>query len=198
MNSFVVILFLIGMLVTVNGIRIIYGIDHAADLSELSAYEVKKGRYVCGEITEYLGYSYDTLNSGRFYGESIEYMSGLHIYHIYTLPMADGKYLQILLKDEQTVEQLKNYEQGRGQGVFLEGRIGRNPIELNYDFYEYALGTASREETDRKVQSEYVLYQTSFQQERRILYAGAGLIVTALFLFLAGGGIKNFYEAHEN
>lgn len=192
------ILAVIGLVLVVSGLKKYFLIEQSLPINELRFEQCKEGLYVEGEITEYAGKK--LVENGRFLGESMTLMAGFKEYRVYTVKILEDKYISVLISDKKLLKKLEEYEQGCGNGAYLEGKIVKSSTGLNYQWLQGAFGTEDTEVIKEKVSSVYEIHQVSFKQEKMLIAYGATLSIIALFIFMASGGVKNFvsYEKVEN
>ena len=110
----------IGMLFLLGGILALAKFRAALNLSRLDTENLRSGKYVKGEIRQYAGKNSELVDV--FLGVNGSYGYGLTFYDAYTIPAEDGKFVEILIKDEELLDQLEAYDKGIGSGVFFVGR----------------------------------------------------------------------------
>ena len=192
------ILFLLGILVLLWGLlgylKFKKG-QNALSISELKESQIKDGHYVRGVIREYAGYYEIPGNEDSFCSSPYGAVSfgGSTFYCTYTIKIADEKYINVFVNDEdrRTIKELDSYIGGKGNSAYFEGRIVKSlGDELEDSWYQNALGIESKEEIDEVVISDYFIVQDSFEMDTKKFIIGFLLIVVSIFYFFFSGGVK--------
>ena len=178
----------IGMLLLLGGIISWLKFRTALNLSRLDTEDLRFGKYIKGEITRYVGK--DSQLSDDFYGVSASVAYGFTFYDIYTVPASDGKYVELLIKDEALQDILKEYDRGVGEGTFFAGKVERPRYDRNYAFWENSAVFSSADEAEEKIFEKYVVREIYPERIRYKMYAGLSLALTAWIILKACGGIK--------
>ena len=205
------VIFILGILVLLWGFLTYLGFkkgQNALPISKLEESQIKDGQYVRGVIREYAGYYEIPGNENSF--RSSPYgaigLGGGTFYCTYTIKIADGKYINIFVNDEdrRTIKELDSYIGGKGNSAYFEGKVVKAlpGDELEDDWYQNALGIESKEEIDEVVISDYFIIQDSFEIDTKKFIIGFLLIVVSIFYFFFSGGVKGLLvywdEEEEN
>ena len=170
----------------------------ALPLSELEEYQIKDGQYVRGVVREYVGFyemqGYETVFSSSAYG-GIGF-GGATFYHPYTIKIANDKYINIYINDEDRtlIKDLNGYNEGKGNLAYFEGKIVKDinlpDDEFDYEWYQKAFGIESKEEIDKLLISDYFIIQDSFEIDTKKITIGFSFVILSIFYFFFSGGIK--------
>ena len=189
------ILFLLGVLVLVLGLLSLLKGWNALSISELEEYQIKDGQYVRGVIREYAGYYEIQGNENSFcsspYGAIG--LGGGTFYCTYTIKIADGKYINIFVNDEDRglIKELDSYIGGKGNSAYFEGRIVKAfGDELEDSWYQKLFGVESKEEIDELAITDYIICQDSLEVDTKKISIGFLLIVVSIAYFFFSGGVK--------
>lgn len=174
--------------------------QNALPISELEEYQIKDGQYVRGIVREYAGYyemqGYETVFSSSAYG-GVGFGGGT-FYCPYTIKIGNEKYIKIYINDEdrKLIRNLENYNEGKGNSAYFEGKIVKDlnlpddDLEMEYEWYQKAFGIESKEEIDKMVISDYFILQDSFEIDTKKITIGFSLVILSIFYFFFSGGIK--------
>ncbi len=180
-----VLLFIIGMLIGMRGFGVLYGSNHASGFPNLDRTACREGKYVSGEIDSCLVKQITTAGAGRFWGESGTLLRAGKEYHFYTIPIADGQYIQIMAWKKETTEALQELVKEERETVSFTGVIAAHPLEISLHWYQGIPGF----QPETLVQ-EYVLRETDPESGKNLLIVGGIVLFTAVLLYWQSGGIK--------
>lgn len=188
---FSLICLLLGMSCLIYGLNAYSRYKNKILLKDLKSDTYFAGEAVYGNITSYAVAQYEALgkegSSGcsetlvSFWGEDQE---------VYTVPIADGHYIRILVKDQENLELLKSFTSGCGGEVYFEGEIVHSTSELNGPWYEQVEAFRYKD-IEEIVDSEYVIKEADYTARMQRISDGAVLIALSLFVFWYSGGVKN-------
>lgn len=178
----------IGMLFLLGGILALAKFRAALNLSRLDTENLRSGKYVKGEIRQYAGKNSELVDV--FFGVSGSYGYGFTFYDAYTIPAEDGKFVEILIKDEALLDQLEAYDRGIGSGAFFVGRVEKPRYEYNYDFWKDSSVFAGVDDAKARICNKYVIRQTHPEGIRYRIYVGLSLVLTAWIIIKGCGGVK--------
>lgn len=196
-----IILFFMGMGTLLFGLYSLVKVWFAIPIGELKESQLKEGWYVEGMIQEYLGFV-DPEDQDNFRTVSESYLNiekGLE-YDFYTVKIAEGKYINVLVDDEEKKETLENYVEGKGNSAYFEGMVIKNDGELNYIWYQQAFGVESEEEVDEFVISRYAIIENPFEVDTMKICTGAMIVILSVMIFFISGGVKGliiYWNAEE-
>lgn len=186
----VILLIILGFLFFTDGVRDRYNVKTVTPIENITAENIRKGKYVSGPITQYAGFVPESLASGEFRGVSITFLNAaFREIDFYTVRLSDGHYITVMVENRGTKYALETYEKGIGNSAYIEGVITTPLTFLNYEWLETALGKNGREEVEELVLPQYAIKQIDFAEEGKGVYYGFGCILTAAIIFL--------YERHE-
>lgn len=182
------LLFVFALFFIVKGISAYIESANAVNLSELELSECTEGQYVYGWIDSYLVSQNRLYNSNTYQAVSYEEVSFGGNREYYTIPIADNKYIRIGIADKQVLELLENFEQGKGSGIYIEGKIERSGHSLNYYWCEGA--GFEQDKAEQMIHPQYAIIPISFEDQKEKLYFGIILMVLSVLLFWHMGGIN--------
>lgn len=177
-----------GILFLLGGILALAKFRAALNLSRLDTEDLRSGRYVKGEIRQYSGKKSEF--GDVFLGVSSSYGYGLAFYDAYTIPAEDGKFVEILIKDDELLDQLEAYDRGIGSGAFFVGRVEKPRYEYNYDFWKDSSVFAGVDDAKARICNKYVIRQMHSEGIRYRIYVGLSLVLTAWIIIKGCGGVK--------
>ncbi|MCM1233081.1 MAG: hypothetical protein NC489_23400, partial [Ruminococcus flavefaciens] len=162
-----------------------YKYTHSTALEELDRYECREGTYVKGNIDIYIG---KYLENGKFMRSSNTLLSltGTKAYEFYTVPIAQGSYIRLMISDKSMLEKLASYTGGKGEGLYFEGEIVASPIEFNTAFYNSIEGFNAKD-----VVEPYVIKAVNMKSKKDMTYIGVLLLVFSALMFYSDGGVKS-------
>lgn len=171
----------VGIVCVFYGVKSCYRESRCLSLEQLSAGGCREGKYVAGTVEKCVTITVD----GKVLGQSNAYSpSVLKTYYFYTIPMNDGKYIRLMLADEDMVDEVEKLIAKETEGVRVEGQISREPVPPNVAWYEQS-GQIQNPQQD--VIAGLVVKQISFKKRREILYTGIIMLVMAgLYLWQSG------------
>lgn len=181
-----IIVFVIGLTLLCNGINSYYKSKHAVQLENLSESICKNGVYVKGNIDSYVGFK--LMGSNKFSGVSATLLSltSVKSWDFYTIPIAQGSYIRIMTADKSTIDKLQNFEDGKGEGIYFEGKIIASPVSFPLKWYSHIEGFKAND-----VVSPYVIKEIKFDNAKNIIYIGFLFLAFSALLFFDAGGIKS-------
>lgn len=183
---------IIGLLLIGSGASAYFHMQTALSFDELTPQACEAGDYVCGNIRSYVVSSYDTANEKGVYSTvSHSYVSLLGPeWDTYIIPIADGKYIRLLVSDSKALEALERFDHGRGGELYLVGQLERGDEGPSMDWIRNVREFEGKDINDILVM-DYII--------REIDYAGrfnhfkSGLIMLAagfVFWVMFGGSHK--------
>lgn len=170
-----------------EGRRCFYRYHHALALSELDRTACREGSYAAGEIETYLVKEITMAGSVKYSGEGAVLLSltGGKEYHFYTIPIADGQYIQIMAYRKETRRALQELAEGEGGTVPFVGLITKPQMEISLRWYEGIPGF----KLENLVQ-EYVLKEIDLTGQKNLMIIGGIILFIALLLYAQSGGIR--------
>lgn len=183
-NILTLIIFLLGLYCLYRGIDSDYKYKHAIPLETLREQSCEEGAYVVGYIDSYLGMK--VYGSNRFSGVSQTFLSLAESWDFYTIPVSENSYIEIMLSDKATKSALDDFTEGKGEGVYFEGEIIKPVIGANLNWY----ADLDDFDMDTLIQS-FVIREAALEKKKDIAYLGIILLMIALLLFIAAGGINS-------
>lgn len=180
-----VLLFLAGIFCIVKGGGAIYRGHHASALSELYGTALQEGSYAAGEIETCLVKELKSAGAGKYSGECNILFDGGREYRFYTIPIAGGRYIQIMAYHKETKSALQNLIKGEDISVPFVGILIRPPLKGSLQWYEDIPGF----QPESLVQ-DYVLKEVDLNSQRNLLIIGGILLFTAFLLYAQSGGIR--------
>ncbi len=183
---FNIIIFVIGLVLLLGGVKSYYKYKHAIPIKDLNEWDCKEGRYVTGNIDEYVVKKMAGTDKFVGSGHTLLTLTG-KAYEFYTIPIAENSYIQIMISDNSILDKLKNFTEGKGEGVNFEGEIITSPIEeLTLKWYDGIEGF----NTENLVKT-YVINEINIKSKKDLTYIGLLLVIFSVFLFYSDGGINN-------
>lgn len=179
------LMLLIGLFCIGKGSSAFYRYHHALSFSELNGTVCREGRYVAGEIDTCLVKEMNPSGSVKYSGECGVLVAGRRGYHFYTVPISDGRYIQIMAYRQGTRETLQNLVKGEGGAVPFAGILIEPPIELYLKWYE--------DIPDFRLENlmqDYVLKEIDMKGNKNLIMIGGIVLFCALLLYLQSGGIR--------
>ncbi|MDE7321259.1 MAG: hypothetical protein K2N73_00775 [Lachnospiraceae bacterium] len=180
----------LGMFLLLCGVFSWIKLRAALSISRLDTEDLRLGKYVKGEITQYAGRDIETIGGTAFNGVSASRAYGFTFYEVYTIPAADGKYVELLIDDGAIQDILKSYDQGVGSGAFFVGKAERTKYDRNYAFWDKSVTFGSAGEAEEKICDEYIIREIYPERIRYRMCAGLSLVLTASLIVRACGGVK--------
>lgn len=171
---FALVLFAVGGYCTLYGAKSLYREKTNVLLEMLSAEQCQRKIYVAGTMERPV-----TITVGRqTVGESRSFLTLTGDCHFYTLPLADGRFITVMLKRKETVAAMERLVKGGGPGVPLEGQIVKELIEPNY---EWLAQSAQIKDPKKDVVAGIAIMEISFSERRKFLYVGALTLLLAVW-----------------
>lgn len=178
------VILIIGATFLFKGINSYYKYANALPLESLNEQMCKKGAYVTGNISNYIGKKHGknfigvshtllTINPGK-------------AYDFYVVPTGADSYIRIMVYRETTRDKLKGFTDGAGENIYFEGEIIPPPTEMNNKFYEQIEGFNTAD-----IIAPFVIKEINPQSRRNTLYLGCIVLFWGILLFFSTGGIKN-------
>ena len=182
---FNIIIFVIGLVLLLGGVKSYYKYKHAIPIKNLNEWNCKEGKYVTGNIDEYVVRKMEGTGKFAGSGHTLLTLTG-KAYEFYTIPIAENSYIQIMISDNSILDKLKNYTEGKGEGVNFEGEIITPPIEISLEWYNGIEGF----NTENLVKS-YVIKEINIKNKKDLTYIGFLLVIFSVLLFYSNGGINS-------
>ncbi|MDE6663250.1 MAG: hypothetical protein K2K46_07875 [Lachnospiraceae bacterium] len=184
---FNIIIFVIGSVLLLGGVKSYYKYKHAIPIRNLNEWDCKEGKYVSGSIDEYIGQKLEVGNKSIFMGSctTLLTLTG-KAYEFYTVPIAQDSYIRIMLSDKSILDKLKNFSEGKGEGIYFIGEIKASPIEAPIKWYDRIEGFSSAD-----VVKSYVIREINIKSKKDLTYIGLLLVIFSVLLFYSSGGINN-------
>lgn len=174
-----------------HGVKMYCNSKNAVLLSELKFDECTAGQYVQGTVDTYVVKKIETLGADPYYGECAVFINEMGTeYHCYTIPIAEHKYIRIMVKDKEKTAALEEFVQGQGKGIYMEGEIVNSPLSSGYEWYKDVEGW-EHQELGKTVHPQYVIKEISFQEKIKRIYIGIALLIAAIGCFKLAGGREN-------
>ena len=178
------LLFVVGAFLLAGGFGIFYRCRHASALTELGREGCREGSYVSGEIDACLTKKVPFAAFDKYSGESGVFMTGGKSYRFYTVPVADGGYIQIMIWKKETVEAVGELIEGERETVPFVGVIAEQPQTSILGWYEDIPGFR----TDALIQ-EYVLREIDRTGAKNRMIIGGIVLFLAVLLYWQSGGV---------
>lgn len=181
-----IIIFVIGLVLLLGGVKSYYKYKHAIPIKDLNKWDCKEGKYVVGNIDEYVVKKMAGTDKYAGISSTLLTLTG-KAYDFYTIPIAQNSYIRIMISDNSILEKLKNFTVGKGEGVYFEGEIINSPIEeLTLKWYDGIEGF----NTEDLVKS-YVIKEINIKSKKDLTYIGLLLVIFSVLLFYSSGGINS-------
>lgn len=183
---FNIIIFVIGLVLLLGGVKSYYKYKRAIPIKNLNEWDCKEGKYVIGNIDEYVVKKMAGTDKYAGSGSTLLTLTG-KAYDFYTIPIAQNSYIRIMISDNTILDKLKNFTVGKGEGVYFEGEIITNPIEeLTLKWYD---GIESFNTED--LVKSYVIKEINIKSKKDLTYIGFLLVIFSVLLFYSSGGINS-------
>ncbi|MBD5445449.1 MAG: hypothetical protein HDR29_07865 [Lachnospiraceae bacterium] len=180
-----IIIFVIGLVLLLGGVKSYYKYKHAIPIKDLNEWDCKEGRYVIGNIDEYVVKKMAGTDKYAEISSTLLTLTG-KAYDFYTIPIAQNSYIRIMISDNSILDKLKNFTVGKGEGVYFEGEIINSPIEISLKWYDGIEGF----NTENLVKS-YVIKEINIKSKKDLTYIGFLLVIFSVLLFYSSGGINS-------
>lgn len=178
-----VLLLLLGAFFLTKGFGTFYRYQHASALSDLNQSSCREGRYVSGEIESCLVKK--MAGSERYEGESGVMLTGGKEYRFYTIPVSDGRYIRIMVRNKETKRALQSLIKEERETVSFTGVLVVPSWEMSLRWYEDIPGF----HTEELIQ-EYVLQEIDLAGSKNRMIIGGILLFLASLLYWQSGGIE--------
>lgn len=182
---FNIIIFVIGLVLLLGGVKSYYKYKHAIPIKNLNEWDCKEGKYVIGNINEYVVKKMAGTDKYAGISSTLLTLTG-KAYDFYTIPIAQNSYIRIMMSDNSILDKLKNFTVGKGEGVYFEGEIINSPIEISLKWYDGIEGF----NTENLVKS-YVIKEINIKSKKDLTYIGLLLVIFSVLLFYSSGGINS-------
>ncbi len=171
---------IVGAVMSIMGIYRQVGIASAHPLQTLHTNNIRQGDYVSGYI--------DEIVMGDFAVQGVV-MRLPAVYDIYTIKIADERYITMYISDPNTLGALEGFVDGVGEAVYIEGRI-LPPMSSNFidSWFVGARGISDQSEIERLVISDLAIIQTDLDGNKNMIILGMFLVVGGLIIFWRCGG----------
>lgn len=191
----VILLVLGGYCFYVGGISIIRE-KNITSLENLSVETCKEGEYVAGTVDYYVGKMLKTFSGkdSSFTGTGTTWLLGGKEYDVYTLPIKDDYYIQVMISDKDKLSCLEQYDNGFGTGVYIEGQVVKAFSAPQYSWYEDVPQIKNPEE---QIIADYVIKEVDLKEKSKIVWAGPAFLLVALLQFLRMGGMWDIISHKE-
>lgn len=186
-----VILFIISLvMIFKNGIGLFH-YYHPTDFSDMNMSALRSGNYVECTIDQYVVKSLAPNSPNRYTGvsHSISKSTFGGLYDVYTIPMADGNYIRIMINDKQVIDRLESFTKGAGEPVSVIGVVKKNKDLNTPDDLSWYEGVEDFD-TDL-ICSDYVIEMAkSVSDMKNGLLSGIFILIFATLLYWYKGRIE--------
>ncbi|MDE7184926.1 MAG: hypothetical protein K2O40_10750 [Lachnospiraceae bacterium] len=169
--------FVFGVFSLISGIAMTIAIN----MSKMDPESLRRGKYIKGEITQYMGK--DSEINTSFYGVSSSVAYGFRFYDVYTIPISGGQYVELLVRDPALQDILESYDRGVGRGAYFVGKVEKRKYRINDDFWTI-------DGIKDNIYDKYVIRQVNPKKATYKLCVGVSMLVTSWMIFMACGGVK--------
>ncbi len=135
---FLTVLIALGAVFLLKGTINVERYRYAPVYEDVTETGCRTGNYVDGEISNFLIKKVVDLGDGHMTGISAEILSGGRTYYVFTIPVADGKYIRLLISNEETMEAMERVARGEEGAMFVEvsGKIRKASSSPALSWYE--------------------------------------------------------------
>lgn len=167
-----------------------YEYGRATPLAKLRFEDCAEGRFVYGHIDSYV---VSHVADDYYNGVSNSFIlgAGAEIADLYTVPIADNKYIGFYVVENAEKELLEKFNMGKGEGVYIEGKILKDSDAINYAWVDDIEGF-DLETIDEVIKPDYVIKQIDIGEEKKAIFPGISFLITAIVCYIGFGGVKNF------
>lgn len=180
-----IIIFVIGLILLSGGVKSYYKYKHAIPIKDLNEWDCKEGKYVIGNIDEYVVKKMAGTDKYAGISSTLLTLTG-KAYNFYTIPIAQNSYIRIMISDNSILDKLKNFTVGKGEGVYFEGEIINSPIEISLKWYDGIEGFNKED-----VVKSYVIKEINIKRKKDLTYIGFLLVIFSVLLFYSSGGVNS-------
>ena len=188
----IILLFIWGMYCIVIGASRFSKCENAVSFDELTESDIKEGAYVCGYISDFV-IRREMVNDKpvksavsqtviEFDGEG----------DIYTIPVKEEKYIQLMAREENTKKKLENMLENYSEKVYFEGIIENKKITVNGAWYGAVDERVYPGIND--IISSYYIREIDKEDYWNNIRTGAILVLFAVLLFIDGGGFESLID----
>lgn len=173
--------FLIGIVMATGNAVELWRYAASYELQNLDSTSLKPGRFVRCDITQYVVRPVGPYHKDQYTGVSEVFITFSKDYETYCVPMGQNGYIRVMAGEEETKKQLQAYRQGKGERVFLVGRIVRADAPDSEWYKE-----AENFRMDQIVQNR-VVKQVNVQKYINFLSTGLALMALGMLGMLKKG-----------
>jgi len=157
-----------------------------ATLKDIPIDDLYFGNYVSFYIDDYVKKEIPSDTGIEYSGVSQVYSEGNNTYDIYTVLGDENYYFQVMVKDAETLNKLKNMD---GEPVYFEGYVVDEPFKMNKEWY-IGLEEGIYPYFDNII-SNAIIQQTDIPPVGYSMYVGIFLVILAVVGYFWIGGIKS-------
>ena len=174
-----IVLFIFGLLFTVQGIAIRYHLSHANDSYKES--EIKTGRYIVRDLTreqlvgQYYSEKNGTLRYGPYCNEDV--LSSKQTYVAAT--NKDSNYYAPLIVSRAYQKDFEHMING-DTAYHMFGKFEKSDSVLHYDTIAECMGIDSKTQIADILSSAYLIRIIDPEEEKKVLYKGLSLFIFGL------------------
>lgn len=186
-----IFLFIVGCVFLAGGIRSYKKYMDALDFKSFPAADYVEGKYVVGEIDTYLVKEIDAILGTYYSGQSEEFIHWFSKYTTYTIPIEDGRYIRVMIKNRRTVNKLEKFSQGQGEAVAFQG-IVYTATDMNREWYQGIEGFDTE-----AILADVVIREVNLEDRIKMVSPGLMFLVMAVICFVFGDAIEIVTEEKE-
>ncbi len=166
-------------------------INNALDINSISSAQIEEGVFLSGTVDDYLVKEAQSLLVPAS-GNVGAHISLVGENSIYAIRLSDNKYIQLFIKNSDSIELLNDVEAFLGSdGINVQAKIVPNEY-VNYDWYKLALNLETDSETRNLLITDLAIQEINFNDTYKKIRNYSLLILLAIVLFTVTGGFKNF------
>ncbi|MBQ2981463.1 MAG: hypothetical protein IJD58_04975 [Lachnospiraceae bacterium] len=188
----IIILFIWGMYCVVVGASRFSKCEKAVSFDELAYSDIEDGAYVCGYISNFVirrEMVNDTPVKSAVSQTLIDFKGESDIY---TIPVKEEKYIQLMARNDNTKKELENMLEDTSDKAYFEGIIEKKNIEVNEAWY----GAVDERVYPgiNNIISGYYIREIDKEDYWNNIRTGAILVLLAVLLFIDGGGFESLID----
>ena len=188
----IILLFIWGMYCIVIGASRFSKCEKAVSFDELTESDIKEGACVCGYISDFV------IRREMVNDEPVKSAVSQTVIEfdgegdIYTIPVKEEKYIQLMAREENTKKKLENMLENYSEKVYFEGIIENKKITVNGAWYGAVDERVYPGIND--IISSYYIREIDKEDYWNNIRTGAILVLFAVLLFIDGGGFESLID----
>lgn len=188
----IILMTIVGGYFCIKGAMDLSGLNKAIEFNDLKESDIKDGTYVRGYVEKFVIRT-QTVNDEEVRSAVSQTLIDYQCESdIYTIPVKEDKYIQLMARSERAKEDLNSMLEATNEKAYFEGIVVKRNIEVNKPWY----GAVDKRLYPgiNDIISEYYVREIDKNDFWNDIKLGSLLVAIAVLLFIDGGGFEGLVE----